>query len=66
REIRIIDLAALAPHLKTPLGYLMGSMVRRLNHCFKNVLTMNIGFRSPVIAGSHATYDDKIQFLAHF
>ncbi len=25
REIRIIDLAALAPHLKTPLGYLMGS-----------------------------------------
>ena len=41
-------------------------MVRRLNHCFKNVLTMNIGFRSPVIAGSHATYDDKIQFLAHF
>lgn len=25
RTIKIIDLAALAPHLKTPLGYLMGS-----------------------------------------
>lgn len=34
--------------------------------CFKNALTMNIVFRSPVIAGSHATYDDKIQFWRIF
>ncbi|MEQ4748799.1 IS1 family transposase, partial [Enterobacter cloacae] len=30
-------------------------MVKKMNHRFKHFLTMNIVFRSPVIAGSHAT-----------
>jgi hypothetical protein len=37
-------------------------MVRDLESCFKNILTMNIVFGSVVMAGTNTTYGDKMWF----
>ena len=41
-------------------------MVKKMNHCFKNILTVSTVFRSVVIEGDHAIYGDKIRFSMHF
>lgn len=41
-------------------------MVRKLNHRFKNTLTINTAFGCVVMAGSNSAYGDKMQFSVHF
>jgi hypothetical protein len=41
-------------------------MVRKLNHRFKNFLTMNIVFGSVVMAGINATYGVNMLISAYF
>lgn len=41
-------------------------MVRKLNHRFKNFLTVNMAFVSAVMVGGRGGYDVKMLFLAHF
>lgn len=41
-------------------------MVRKLNHHFKNILTMNVIVGSVVMAGANATNIDKTRFSSAF
>lgn len=41
-------------------------MVRKLNHRFKNFLTMNIVFGSVVMTDANATYGDKMRLSVRF
>ncbi|WP_253379108.1 hypothetical protein [unidentified bacterial endosymbiont] len=43
-------------------GATNGLIVRRLNHRFKNFLTMNIAAGSVMMAGNGGSYDGKMQF----
>ncbi|EAA1980748.1 hypothetical protein DOV67_27890 [Salmonella enterica subsp. enterica serovar Java] len=41
-------------------------MVRKMNHRFKNFITMNVAVGSAVTAGHLVTYDEKMRVSAHF
>lgn len=44
----------------------MGFMVRKMDHRFKNFITMNVAVGSAVTAGHLVTYDEKMRVSAHF
>lgn len=41
-------------------------MVRKMNHRFKNILTMDVIVGSLMVAGGCGTYDDKMRFSVIF
>lgn len=41
-------------------------MVRKMNHRFKNFITMNVAVGSAVTAGHLVAYDEKMRVSAHF
>lgn len=41
-------------------------MVRKMNHRFKNILTMNVIVGSVMVAGGCGIYDDKMRFSVSF
>lgn len=46
-------------------GYVL-FMVRILERCFKNILTMIVVVGSAMMAGGYATYGDNMQFSVRF
>jgi len=41
-------------------------MVRKMNHRFKNILTMDVIVGSVMVAGGCGTYNDKIRLSVSF